>query len=147
MARLKAVLMAIMLRRTKSILKDENLNTVEDAGPSNTTSRATSPSGGAGADGSSPAASVDSGQSNGKDTDGQISTKLSLKLPERDKKDVFLDFSPKERELYDMLTMKTKSTVEKIFKSGKDDKNYLNMLCMLLRLRQGMFYFLYRVPM
>lgn len=137
MARLKAVLMAIMLRRTKSILKDENLNTVEDAGPSNTTSRATSPSGGAGADGSSPAASVDSGQSNGKDTDGQISTKLSLKLPERDKKDVFLDFSPKERELYDMLTMKTKSTVEKIFKSGKDDKNYLNMLCMLLRLRQA----------
>ncbi|KAM3578372.1 hypothetical protein VKS41_009118 [Umbelopsis sp. WA50703] len=137
MARLKAVLMAIMLRRTKSILKDENLNAVEDAGPSNSTSRATSPSASGGADVSSPAASVDSGQSTGRDTDGPLSTKLSLKLPERDKKDVFLDFSPKERELYDMLTMKTRSTVEKIFKSGKDDKNYLNMLCMLLRLRQA----------
>jgi SNF2 family DNA or RNA helicase len=115
MARLKAVLMAIMLRRTKSILKEEQMNASEDVPPpSASTSRATTPG-----------------------AIGPLSTKLTLKLPDRDKKDVFLDFSPKERELYDMLTKKTKSTVEKIFKSGKDEKNYLNMLCMLLRLRQG----------
>jgi SNF2-related domain len=137
MARLKAVLMAIMLRRTKSVLKEEQMNSKEEAvTPSASQSRATTP-GATGSEAMSPAASVESGQSNGKDSDGPLSTKLTLKLPDREKKDVFLDFSPKERELYEMLTMKTKSTVEKIFKSGKDEKNYLNMLCMLLRLRQG----------
>lgn len=136
MARLKAVLMAIMLRRTKSVLKEEQMNAVEEAAPSASQSRATTP-GATGSEAMSPAASVESGQSNGKDSDGPLSTKLTLKLPDREKKDVFLDFSPKERELYEMLTKKTKNTVEKIFKSGKDEKNYLNMLCMLLRLRQG----------
>lgn len=138
MARLKAVLMAIMLRRTKSILKEEQMNSSEDVQPSATTSRATTP-GAPGSEAMSPAASVDSG----KDSDGPLSTKLTLKLPDREKKDVFLDFSPKERELYDMLTKKTRSTVEKIIKSGKDEKNYLNMLCMLLRLRQGKLYMMH----
>ncbi|KAL0081415.1 SNF2 family N-terminal domain-containing protein [Phycomyces blakesleeanus] len=62
---------------------------------------------------------------------------LILHLPLRDKQDIVLSFSPEERGLYELLTAKTRDTVQKIFHSGKGDRNYLNMLCMLLRLRQA----------
>ncbi|OAD66840.1 hypothetical protein PHYBLDRAFT_137145 [Phycomyces blakesleeanus NRRL 1555(-)] len=65
---------------------------------------------------------------------------LILHLPLRDKQDIVLSFSPEERGLYELLTAKTRDTVQKIFHSGKGDRNYLNMLCMLLRLRQGKVY-------
>lgn len=61
----------------------------------------------------------------------------SLRLPAREKQDILLTFSREERVLYDMLNTKTRDTVERIFRAGKGERNYLNMLCMLLRLRQA----------
>lgn len=109
--RLKVVLMAVMLRRTKKIL-----HTSSTESPSSSSSSSTNHVSG------SPASSHET---------------LSLQLPSRDKKDVVLDFSKTERVLYELLSAKTKSTVEQLFRAGKGERNYLNMLCMLLRLRQA----------
>ncbi|KAF7730072.1 hypothetical protein EC973_003018 [Apophysomyces ossiformis] len=117
--RLKVVLMAVMLRRTKDVLnKDEDYHT------------------GAGAETGAETPSQSSDVSSS-DNDTSLSSKLSLQLPSKAKKDVVLEFSEAERALYDLLTTKTRNTVEKIFRAGKGDRNYLNMLCMLLRLRQA----------
>ncbi|KAG0178617.1 hypothetical protein DFQ28_004123 [Apophysomyces sp. BC1034] len=111
--RLKVVLMAVMLRRTKDVLsKDDEGST----------------------GGETPSQSSDISSS---DNDASLSSKLSLQLPSKEKKDVILEFSEEEQSLYDLLTAKTRNTVEKIFRSGKGERNYLNMLCMLLRLRQA----------
>ncbi|KAG1464374.1 hypothetical protein G6F56_005096 [Rhizopus delemar] len=86
MSRLKAVLMAIMLRRTKAVLmKKKNQN--------------------------------------------------SFELPSREKNDILLDFSDYERKLYDLLKSKTKDSVQQLMIQGQSA--YLNMLCLLLRLRQA----------
>lgn len=106
--RLKVVLMAVMLRRTKKIL-----HTSSTESPSSSSTNHVS---------GSPASSHET---------------LSLQLPSRDKQDVVLDFSKTERVLYELLSAKTKSTVEQLFRAGKGERNYLNMLCMLLRLRQA----------
>ncbi|KAI9283424.1 SNF2 family N-terminal domain-containing protein [Sporodiniella umbellata] len=86
MSRLKAVLMAIMLRRTKAILmKDKGAN--------------------------------------------------SFELPIRQKNDILLDFNDHERKIYDLLKSKTQDSVQQLIKQGQSA--YLNMLCLLLRLRQA----------
>ncbi|KAI8376541.1 SNF2 family N-terminal domain-containing protein [Radiomyces spectabilis] len=133
MERLKAVLMAVMLRRTKDILKvsskessDVEMDVSDGPSASVTPSASLSPSTSTDTPSSSKAADATS-----------LSTKLSLQLPAREKKDIMLTFGQEEQALYDLLTSKTKSTVEKLFRSGKGERNYLNMLCMLLRLRQA----------
>ncbi|RCH96451.1 hypothetical protein CU097_000405, partial [Rhizopus azygosporus] len=83
MNRLKAVLMATMLRRTKDILKE----------------------------------------------------KPRLELPKREKKDILLEFSDSERRLYNLLKQKTQNSVRELLSHGQSA--YLNMLCLLLRLRQA----------
>ncbi|CDH59294.1 dna repair protein rad5 [Lichtheimia corymbifera JMRC:FSU:9682] len=107
--RLKVVLMAVMLRRTKKILHTSNAESSSSSSSTNHVS-------------GSPGSSHET---------------LSLQLPSRDKKDVVLNFSKSERVLYELLSAKTKSTVEQLFRAGKGERNYLNMLCMLLRLRQA----------
>lgn len=109
--RLKVVLMAVMLRRTKKILHTSNAESSSSSSSSSTNHVSGSP--------------------------GSSHEALSLQLPSRDKKDVVLDFSKSERVLYELLSAKTKSTVEQLFRAGKGERNYLNMLCMLLRLRQA----------
>ncbi|KAI9318131.1 SNF2 family N-terminal domain-containing protein [Dichotomocladium elegans] len=107
--RLKVVLMAVMLRRTKQILRQATL--------SDTDAPRTPPS-----DAPSP---------------GLLSQRLSLQLPAREKKDIILDFNEHERALYELLSIKTRSAVKMLIMADKGERNYLNMLCMLLRLRQA----------
>lgn len=109
MNRLKAVLMAVMLRRTKSVL------------------------------GSGTATQDENGQETKEDSkDGTkaVSTKLTLKLPTREKQDVLLQFSDYERALYELLMKRSKEAIDSM--TGNQSR-YMNMLCLLLRLRQGRF--------
>ena len=160
--RLKVVLMAVMLRRTKHILKSrqepegEEGRTQQERMRSSSSSSSSSSTAAAesavvtekeatpefnNSHGPSPATSASS-SSNAQPKEeysetNNLSTELSLKLPPRNKRDVVLTFSSAERKFYDFLNTKTKSTVERLFRAGKGERNYLNMLCMLLRLRQA----------
>ncbi|CEP07015.1 hypothetical protein [Parasitella parasitica] len=111
MERLKAVLRAVMLRRTKDILRSSQTSPV----PSN----ASSPK---------PTAS------NNSDEDEPLSKKLSLQLPSREKKDVMLQFSDHEKSLYELLRTRTRASIQAM--DGQSGR-YMNMLCLLLRLRQA----------
>ncbi|KAI7859774.1 P-loop containing nucleoside triphosphate hydrolase protein [Circinella umbellata] len=159
--RLKVVLMAVMLRRTKQILKsrqeaeeqdeDEEEGRTQEEQPRASSSTTTASVSGVvteeatlgsnNSHGSSPATSslLSSNVQPKKEysESSNLSTELSLKLPPRNKRDVVLTFSSAERKFYDFLNTKTKSTVERLFRAGKGERNYLNMLCMLLRLRQA----------
>lgn len=88
MERLKAVLMAIMLRRTKQFVK------------------------------------------NGKEEQKQQD--ISLELPVKHRNDVLLTFHAHERTLYDLLLKRTRDTI-----LSMNQQKYMNILCLLLRLRQG----------
>lgn len=116
MSRLKAVLMAVMLRRTKDVLgnndkqeeeEQKEQEEKEDEEPS-------SPSNAA--------------------ADENLSKKLALKLPSRQKTDIVLEFSYHEKALYQLLMTKTKQSIQTMVGSSS---RYMNMLCMLLRLRQA----------
>ncbi|KAI8979895.1 SNF2 family N-terminal domain-containing protein [Pilobolus umbonatus] len=116
MGRLKAVFMAIMLRRTKAILnaaQSNELNVNND-------------------DGSSTHSEPSQDKESNKTT-----KKLSIKLPTREKEDIYLTFSYYERSLYDLLKKKAKDSVDVMMESDKKQNAYLNMLCHLLRLRQA----------
>lgn len=110
MNRLKAVLMAVMLRRTKSVL------------------------------GSSTATQDENGQetqpTQASDETSTLSTKLTLKLPKREKLDLLLQFSDHERALYELLMKRSKEAIDSM--TGNQSR-YMNMLCLLLRLRQGKY--------
>lgn len=110
MERLKAVLRAVMLRRTKDVLRSNQVSPVS----SNTSSPKPS-----------AAASED---------DEALSKKLSLQLPTREKQDIMLQFSDHEKQLYELLRTRTR---ESIAAMGGQSGGYMNMLCLLLRLRQG----------
>ncbi|KAL1931799.1 hypothetical protein VTP01DRAFT_9943 [Rhizomucor pusillus] len=115
--RLKVVLMAVMLRRTKQIFKVDG-DSCNTSSPSSTSS------------GVSEAESTS-------DNSPSVSTQLAVKLPPRDKTDIVLTFSPEERRLYDLLSTRMRRTVKEILQAGKGTRNYMNMLCMILRLRQA----------
>lgn len=108
MSRLKAVLMAVMLRRTKSVLG--STCTTQDVNGEETQ------------------------QTPETDENTSLSTKLTLKLPTREKLDVLLQFSDHERALYELLLKKSKEAIDSM--TGNQSR-YMNMLCLLLRLRQG----------
>ncbi|KAI8089312.1 SNF2 family N-terminal domain-containing protein [Halteromyces radiatus] len=126
LGRLKAILMVIMLRRTKQIL-----NATSSASSSSSPKVPTSSS-----SASSPPPTTTT-NSSGSSTPTETSSSLVFGLPCRQKEDILLEFSSNERALYDVLIRKTKSTVERLVQSGKGTRNYMNMLCMLLRLRQA----------
>lgn len=113
MNRLKAVLMAVMLRRTKSVLG--STSTTQDTHgeqiDSTTVTKEDSPS-----------------------NDESLSKKLTLKLPTRQKTDILLTFTDHEQALYQLLLTKSKDTIQAMV--GNQNR-YMNMLCLLLRLRQG----------
>lgn len=117
MNRLKAVLMAVMLRRTKSVLG--KTNTTEDANGEQIDTETTT--------------TTSSGSSSPKN-DESLSKRLTLKLPTRQKTDILLHFTKNERALYQLLMTKSKDTIQSMV--GNQNR-YMNMLCLLLRLRQG----------
>ncbi|GAA5796627.1 hypothetical protein HPULCUR_002000 [Helicostylum pulchrum] len=113
MNRLKAVLMAVMLRRTKSVLG--STSTTQDTHgeqiDSTTVTKEDSPN-----------------------NDESLSKKLTLKLPTRQKTDILLTFTDHEQALYQLLLTKSKDTIQAMV--GNQNR-YMNMLCLLLRLRQA----------
>jgi DNA repair protein RAD16 len=123
--RLKTLLLAIMLRRTKQILTAQPVTSATD--PSQTRPNSSS---------SSTTTSTTSGQSTPVES-SSLSSTLVLSLPPRQKEDVVLEFTEEERKLYDVLTKKSSAVVEKMVRTGKSTRSYMNMLCLVLRLRQG----------
>lgn len=113
MSRLKAVLMAVMLRRTKDVLGNNKEEDEEKEEEEKDEEESSSPSNAA---------------------DANLSKKLALKLPSRQKTDVLLEFSYHEKALYQLLMTKSKDSIQSM--EGNSSR-YMNMLCMLLRLRQG----------
>lgn len=131
MSRLKAVLMAVMLRRTKSVLSTAEATATAE---STTTKKKAEQQ-----DVDDPmTGSTDSGTNTPITTEenATLSKKLSLQLPTRTKQDVLLQFSDHEKGLYDILSRKTKDTIQSMV--GKQN-GYMNILCLLLRLRQGIY--------
>ncbi|CAO3621399.1 unnamed protein product [Cunninghamella blakesleeana] len=141
--RLKLVLMAIMLRRTKAILGSESTSFMNDTSSSSSLS---SPS--------SSSSTFTTISSSLPSNDIRITTEtsstitstiasssksqsLNISLPKRQKQDILLPFAPSERTLYNLLTEKTTNAVRKLINSGKGTKSFMNMLCMVLRLRQA----------
>lgn len=118
MERLKAVLRAVMLRRTKDILRSNQASPIS----SNTSSPKPS------ANSTSTTATVAS------EEDDSLSKKLSLQLPTREKQDIMLQFSDHEKQLYELLRTRTRESIQAM---GGQSGGYMNMLCLLLRLRQG----------
>ncbi|ORZ01384.1 SNF2 family N-terminal domain-domain-containing protein [Syncephalastrum racemosum] len=108
--RLKAVLMAVMLRRTKQLLHDTQDDAAQDKEPDDPSQQETP----------------------------RLSKQLSLKLPPRHKKDILLNFTDAERFLYDMISSRTRVVLQKLIQKSKSKEgNYVSMLCMILRLRQA----------
>lgn len=116
MERLKAVLRAVMLRRTKDVLRSNQTSPIS----SNT---------------SSPMPSANSNEE-----DEPLSKKLTLQLPTREKQDIMLQFSDHEKSLYELLRTRTRESIQAM---GGQSGGYMNMLCLLLRLRQGKNYGIY----
>lgn len=110
MERLKAVLRAVMLRRTKDVLRSNQTSPI--------TSNTASPM---------PSASNN-------EEDDSLSKKLTLQLPTREKQDIMLQFSDHEKSLYELLRTRTRESIQAM---GGQSGGYMNMLCLLLRLRQG----------
>jgi SNF2 family DNA or RNA helicase len=110
MERLKAVLRAVMLRRTKDVLRSNQTSPI--------TSNTASPM---------PSASNN-------EEDESLSKKLTLQLPTREKQDIMLQFSDHEKSLYELLRTRTRESIQAM---GGQSGGYMNMLCLLLRLRQG----------
>lgn len=60
-----------------------------------------------------------------------------LSLPSRHVYNVTLDFSPEERGMYNRLALQLGSRLQDMMDSGSLGSKYTNVLCLLLRLRQG----------
>ncbi|RUS15876.1 P-loop containing nucleoside triphosphate hydrolase protein [Endogone sp. FLAS-F59071] len=165
LSRLKALLKAMMLRRTKHILKQNHTRMMEarNGGGSSedqTMIETQEWNGNRLSESSSAIEDVDTdgdgGGENGAER-GDVKVKMDVKvkvegapvtgtkseemaflnLPSRNIEIIEAEFTKAERELYDQLNQKTKSTMNRMMKNGKLERNYLNILCLLLRLRQG----------
>ncbi|OZJ03278.1 hypothetical protein BZG36_03741 [Bifiguratus adelaidae] len=135
MQRLRVVLKATMLRRTKAVLRGDQSQNVSransptrDAGDvSETTSANPSRLGSPNGDSSTDTPKPDTPEAH-----------TFLNLPERHIEVVETQFSKEERVLYDLLNAKTRKTLAELLRAPKkSERNYLNMLCLLLRLRQA----------
>ncbi|WBW74765.1 DNA translocase Rhp16b [Schizosaccharomyces osmophilus] len=71
-------------------------------------------------------------QSSGRLEDGGL-----MKLPKRIVEKVSCQFSEREKDLYHSLEKKSENTMSEFIKTGELNKNYTNVLCLLLRLRQA----------
>ena len=70
--------------------------------------------------------------------DQYLNGKVLIELPKRTVEIVTCDFDDAEREFYVSLEMKMVSVIEKLMKNNKGGSNYMSVLLLLLRLRQGM---------
>jgi SNF2 family DNA or RNA helicase len=66
-----------------------------------------------------------------------LNGKPILQLPDRTVNVVKCDFDPEEYAFYMALESKMSTEVDKLMNAGEAQKNYTNILVMLLRLRQG----------
>jgi SNF2 family DNA or RNA helicase len=73
--------------------------------------------------------------------DHMLNGKPILELPERTVEVVQCEFDPEEYAFYMALESKMSTEVDKLMNAGEAQKNYTNIIVMLLRLRQGTFYF------
>ncbi|KAF7982840.1 hypothetical protein HWV62_25802 [Athelia sp. TMB] len=69
--------------------------------------------------------------------DHMLNGKLIIQLPERTVEVVQCVFDSEERAFYKSLEQKMSTEVEKLMNAGQAQKNYTNILTMLLRLRQA----------
>lgn len=70
--------------------------------------------------------------------DHMLNGKVIIELPARTVQVVECVFDAEERSFYQSLEQKMSNEVEKLMNAGQAQKNYTNILTMLLRLRQGM---------
>lgn len=127
MERLKAVLRAVMLRRTKDVLRSNQASPATTAFSSPSSTSSPKPSANSTSTSNTPTPASEEDES--------LSKKLcSLQLPTRQKQDIMLQFSDHEKQLYELLRTRTR---ESIAAMGGQSGGYMNMLCLLLRLRQG----------
>ncbi|KAL1923656.1 uncharacterized protein VTP21DRAFT_8636 [Calcarisporiella thermophila] len=68
--------------------------------------------------------------------DHKIDGKPLLNLPTREVKVLRVDFNPQERAFYDTLKERMDAIFDRFVDAGNVSKNYTNILCLLLRLRQ-----------
>lgn len=66
-----------------------------------------------------------------------LNGKTIIQLPERTVEIVQCVFDPEELSFYQTLENKMSKEVDKLMNAGDAQKNYTNILTMLLRLRQG----------
>ena len=68
-----------------------------------------------------------------------INGKALIELPKRTVNVVSCIFDPSEKYFYDSLESKMESVIEKLMATSKGNNNYISVLLLLLRLRQGIF--------
>ncbi|EPX73453.1 ATP-dependent DNA helicase Rhp16b [Schizosaccharomyces octosporus yFS286] len=71
-------------------------------------------------------------ESSGKLGDGGL-----MKLPKRIVEKISCEFSEREKDFYHSLEKKSENTMSEFIKTGELNRNYTNVLCLLLRLRQA----------
>lgn len=69
--------------------------------------------------------------------DQHLNGKALIELPKRTVEIVTCEFDEGEREFYVSLETKMESVIEKLMKNNKGGSNYMSVLLLLLRLRQG----------
>jgi len=69
--------------------------------------------------------------------DQQLNGQVLIKLPKRSVEIISCDFNASERSFYDALETKMEDVIEKLMKNSKGGSNYIGVLTLLLRLRQG----------
>jgi SNF2 family DNA or RNA helicase len=77
--------------------------------------------------------------------DHMLNGKPILQLPERTVNVVQCNFDTEEHAFYMALENKMSTEVDKLMTAGEAQKNYTNIIVMLLRLRQGAFAFAFAV--
>lgn len=74
--------------------------------------------------------------------DQYLNGKALIELPKRTVNVVSCPFDPSEQAFYDALEGKMESMIEKLMAQSKGKNNYISVLLLLLRLRQGSPYHL-----
>lgn len=72
-----------------------------------------------------------------------INGKALIELPKRTVNVVSCVFDASEKNFYDSLETKMESVVEKLMATNKGKNNYISVLLLLLRLRQGIFIYFF----
>lgn len=72
--------------------------------------------------------------------DDVVNGKPLIELPGRSLEVVSCEFSPSEKQFYDSLAAQMNNALENIMNENTGKSNYMSVLLLLLRLRQGMHF-------